>query len=50
MKNMFKHLKPHPVAVVGALIILATVIMYSVTVKKIVEVQISTYFHFRATD
>jgi hypothetical protein len=50
MKDFIKQLKPHPVAIVGALILLAGVIMYFVTVKKNVEVQIPDYFIFKATD
>jgi hypothetical protein len=50
MNKLIKQLKPHPVAIVGALILLAGVIMYSVTIKKNVEVQIPDYFIFKATD
>jgi len=50
MKDFIRQLKPHPVAIVGTLILLAGVIIYSVTVKKNVEVQISDYFIFKATD
>ncbi|PNW10940.1 hypothetical protein C1637_25040 [Chryseobacterium lactis] len=50
MKDFIKQLKPHPVAIVGTLILLAGVIIYSVTVKKNVEVQIPDYFIFKATD
>jgi len=48
--SFIKQLKPHPVAIVGTLILLAGVIIYSVTVKKNVEVQIPDYFIFKATD
>lgn len=50
MKDFIKQLKPHPVVIVGTLILLTGVIIYSVTVKKNVEVQISDCFHFKATD
>ncbi|WP_312084606.1 hypothetical protein [Epilithonimonas hominis] len=50
MKDFIKQLKPHPVAIVGTLILLAGVIIYSVTIKKNVEVQIPDYFIFKATD
>jgi len=50
MKNFIKQLKPDPVVIVGTLILLAGVIVYAVSVKKNVEVQISNYFIFKATD
>lgn len=50
MNKLIKQLKPHPVVIVGTLILLAGVIMYSVTIKKNVEVQIPDYFIFKATD
>lgn len=49
MKDFIKQLKPHPVIVV-MIILLAGVIIYSVTVKKNVEVQVPNYFIFKATD
>lgn len=50
MRKLIKQLKPHPVVIVGTLILLAGVIIYSVTVKRNVEVQIVDYFIFKASD
>ncbi|AZA89100.1 hypothetical protein EG349_19940 (plasmid) [Chryseobacterium shandongense] len=50
MKDFIKQFKPHPVVIVGTLLVLAAVIMYSVTLKKRVEVQIPNYFIFKASD
>jgi len=50
MKDFIKQFKPRPLAIVGTLIILAVVIIYSVTVKKNVEVRIPNYFIFKASD
>lgn len=50
MKDFIKYLKPHPSVIVGTLILLAGVIIYSVTLKKNVEVQIPDYFIFKASD
>lgn len=50
MKKFIQLMKPHPVVIVGGLLLLAGVIIYSVTIKKNVEVQISDYFIFKASD
>jgi hypothetical protein len=50
MKDFIKYLKPHPMIILGMLILLAGVIIYSVTLKRNVEVQIPDYFIFRASD
>ncbi len=50
MQKLIKKFKPHPLVIMGALILLTGLIVYSVTVKKNVEVYISDYFVFKATD
>jgi len=50
MKNIIKHLKPHPVVIVVVVVLVVSLLGYTTSIKREVEFKFLDYITFRASD
>lgn len=50
MKNIIKHLKPHPVVIVVVVVLFVGLLAYTTSIKREVEFKFLDYITFRASD